>query len=204
MGELVGRPVKEVRRAFELLLHVGPEKTGTTTVQTSLAASAPALTAAGTFVPLAAGHSPGHHLPILREVVGEHEFQARYAYSQDSLSLEATLAELSANRCPRMLLSAEDFSSPATRPDVLRLLERINPARVTVIHAVRPVVPWLLSWHGQDIKFRPLDRGPGRSTSSPAGSSTRPHHGRHRRPLEPGILGLRLPDHSPARWPTTT
>jgi len=143
----------------ELLLHVGPEKTGTTTIQTSLAASAPELTAGGTFVPLASGHSPGHHLPILRELVGDHEFQAHYAYSQDSLSLRATLAEVRHNGCDRMLLSAEDFSAPSTRHDVLRLIEHINPVKVTVVHAIRPVVPWLLSWHGQDIKYGLFDRG---------------------------------------------
>jgi hypothetical protein len=143
----------------ELLLHVGPEKTGTTTIQASLAASAPELTAAGTFVPLATGHSPGHHLPILRELVGDPEFQAHYAYSQDVLSLQATLAELAHNGCDRMVLSAEDFSAPSTRGDVLRLIQTINPAKLTVVHAIRPVVPWLLSWHGQDIKYGLFDRG---------------------------------------------
>jgi hypothetical protein len=143
----------------ELLLHVGPEKTGTTTIQASLAASAAELTAAGTFVPLASGESPGHHLPVLREVVDPQAFQDHYAYSQDSLSLEETLADLSRNGCPRMLLSAEDFSAPSTRHDVVRLIERINPQKLTVIHAMRSVVPWLLSWHGQDIKYGLFDRG---------------------------------------------
>jgi hypothetical protein len=143
----------------ELLLHVGPEKTGTTTIQASLAASAAELTAGGTFVPLASGDSPGHHLPVLREVVDRQTFQDNYAYSQDSLSLEETLAELSRNGCPRLLLSAEDFSAPSTRHDVVRLIERINPRKLTVIHAMRSVVPWLLSWHGQDIKYGLFDRG---------------------------------------------
>jgi hypothetical protein len=143
----------------ELILHVGPEKTGTTTIQESLAAAAPALTANGTFVPLADGESPGHHLPILREVVGNEDYRSRYAYSQDSLSLQDTLAEQSSNGYGRMLLSAEDFSAPSTRGDVLRLIQLINPRRLTVIHALRSAVPWCLSWHAQDIKYGLFDRG---------------------------------------------
>ncbi|HXQ75074.1 MAG TPA: hypothetical protein VN791_01165 [Acidimicrobiales bacterium] len=143
----------------ELLLHVGPEKTGTTTIQASLATSAEALTRAGTFVPLASGDSPGHHVPILREVVGDRRYEIRYAYSQDALSLADTLGELARNNCTRLLLSAEIFSTRGAHAEVLRLVERINPRKLTVIHAMRPVVPWLLSWHGQDIMGGIWDRG---------------------------------------------
>jgi hypothetical protein len=143
----------------ELLLHVGPEKTGTTTIQASLAAAADDLTAAGTFVPLASGHSPAHHVPILREVVGDDEYDQRYAYSQDTLSLTDTVSEWERNGCPRLLLSAEVFAVRSAHPAVLDLIERIAPRKVTVIHALRPVVPWLLSWHAQDIMGGISDRG---------------------------------------------
>lgn len=135
----------------ELLLHIGPPRTGTTTIQGTLLAAAAESAELGTFIPSANGEEPGQHLPILREVIGDAVMKERYSFSQDTLSLDDVLRAASDAGCHRLLLSAEEFA--ASPEDVFQLLRAIGAPRVIVLHSVRPVVPWMLSLYAQYITY---------------------------------------------------
>ena len=135
----------------ELVLHIGPAKTGTTSIQEALAATATEQAAAGTFVPRAEGAEPGQHLPILLEVVGDASYRHRYAFSQDVLSLQAVLRDAAEARCRRLLISSERFAWSTDSADVLHLIRAIGPRRLVIVRAVRSVTPWALSHFAQQI-----------------------------------------------------
>jgi len=137
----------------ELILHIGPVKTATTSIQQALAASAAEQRRWGTFIPLATGTEPAQHLPILREIVGDTEYRNRYGFSQDVLSLDDTLREATAAGCDRILISAEQFGEPSSADDVLALLQAIRPKRVAVLQAARPASDWTLSVYAQHITY---------------------------------------------------
>jgi hypothetical protein len=135
----------------ELVLHIGPAKTGTTTIQSSLAASSPALRELGVLVPLTQGGSPGQHLPILNELMDRSDYEENFGYSHDVLSLRSVLADADRWDCRRLVVSAEEFTD--CPDDVLRLLQAIRPARVVVLLAIRPAVPWCLSLFAQHVAY---------------------------------------------------
>jgi hypothetical protein len=137
----------------ELLLHIGPIKTATTSIQEALAATAKEQAALGTFIPLARGSTPGQHAPILRELVGDAEYRNRYSFSQDEISLAETMRAAADAGCTRLLISAEQFAAPDATEDVYRLLDAIGPRRFVVLRIVRPVAHWLLSVYAQFIKY---------------------------------------------------
>jgi len=85
-----------------ILLHIGPHKTGTTSVQTWLRDARPALAAAGIHYPAPEAHGPGH-----AELAWD--LCAYHGHSRDTGRWQAAIAEAQARGCGRVLISAEDF-----------------------------------------------------------------------------------------------
>ena len=92
-------------------------------------------------------------MPILREIIGDGEYQSRYGFSQDVLSLDDTLRNAANADCTRMLISAEPFAEPSAADDVFALLDAIGPRQVVVVQAVRSVPDWPLSVFAQHVTY---------------------------------------------------
>jgi hypothetical protein len=85
-----------------ILLHIGPHKTGTTSVQNWLYEAVPELAAAGIHYPQPEANGPGH-AEIAWDMCG---FEGR---TRDTGRWRAAIAEAQALGCGRVLISAEDF-----------------------------------------------------------------------------------------------
>lgn len=134
-----------------LILHIGPPKTGTTTLQSALEASRAALALEGILLPLAEGSSPAQHTPILREVIGDDAFETHCAWSQDTLSLQATLDQWHRSGAPSLLLSSENLVN-SSHDWLGKLLDSVAADKCVVVMGVRSPLHWCRSWHSQDVK----------------------------------------------------
>ena len=85
-----------------ILLHIGPHKTGTTSVQNWLQEAIPELAAAGIHYPQPEANGPGH-AEMAWDLCG---FEGR---TRDTGRWLAAIAEAQALGCGRVLISAEDF-----------------------------------------------------------------------------------------------
>jgi hypothetical protein len=137
----------------ELVLHIGPPKTATTTVQAALAESAVSLLDEGVFVPQATGYHPAQHLPILREVVDEAYFNANFDYSHSVLSLAAVIDTIRRLQPRIVVISAEEFCIAPCREGVMEVIRRLEPRLLHVTYAIRSLVPWLTSSHAQHVTY---------------------------------------------------
>ncbi|NQU36583.1 MAG: hypothetical protein HQ526_03185 [Actinobacteria bacterium] len=137
----------------ELILHIGPAKTATTTIQAALVQYQDELLAEGVYVPLAVGDAPGQHLPILKEFVDEKTFAESFEFSKDTLSAAAVVADFERSGKERIVISAEGFVGDNAREPVLSLIRLIAPDRLRVVFALRPPMAWLLSNYSQEVLF---------------------------------------------------
>lgn len=125
----------------QLLLHIGGEKTGTTTLQAFLRRNADLLMRRyGVLYPLSGPlNLDNGHFPVASAFVdpAQREFvPPRYWLRPDDVS--AALADLVRTRAPKLiLLSAEHFSSRVLRPGIERLAEAIGPMSTKVLLYVR-------------------------------------------------------------------
>ena len=133
-----------------LIVHIGPRKTGSTTLQTLLAAHREALRADGVYVPQAGTlrTNRGTHVRLLRELV------RGGTAAWNALAIEVRLAE---GNC--IVLSVEDFASPQHRAaSAQRLAEFAARMRldVDVLAYVRPQWQIIESEYSQQVCGRGL------------------------------------------------
>ncbi len=130
------------------LLHIGPHKTGTTTVQAALHQSRAALAdrgvhfAGGNAHPIqAAMAASGQALPTLQATDGETRWRE-------------LVDEVTASRARITVLSSEFFSdAPAERID--GILQALDPRRTQVVFTLRPLCRILPSQWQQYMQNRP-------------------------------------------------
>jgi hypothetical protein len=138
-------------RVPKLVVHLGPAKVFSTSIQDALAKNREALLKHGVYVPLASGGSPGHHIPIIRELIGEGSYRAHAELSLDTLSFSQVTREFGESRSGTLLLSSERFITP-THDHLTRLLNSIEPEKTLLVMGVRPPLTWFGSWYSQKIK----------------------------------------------------
>ncbi len=136
----------------ELILHIGPQKTATTTVQTIFAAKNDALRNQGLFVPLAHGGAPGLHTAIIEPFVSSSDFDLLHGQSQDSIDVAGIEASLASGAPHRVLISSEMFAEAEGHDGTVALVKRLAPRRLTVIQTVRSPIPWMVSAFAQQVR----------------------------------------------------
>ncbi len=136
----------------ELVLHIGPGKTGTTTVQTIFATQNDALRNQGLFVPLARGGCPGVHTAVIKPFVSPSDFDLLHGHSQDSIDVADIEASLSSGVSRRVLISSEMFAEAEGHDGTVALVKRLAPRRLTVIQTVRSPISWMLSAFAQHVR----------------------------------------------------
>ena len=129
------------------LVHIGPSKTGTTSLQGALWAARDALIAQGVRY---AGHSR-HSGAAARAVAG-----LRSAYSEDGSPppirlWEAIVEEIRAAPEQRAMFSSE-FLAGARPPAIRRIVEDLDPARIHVVMTLRPLARMLASRWQQNVQ----------------------------------------------------
>lgn len=129
----------------DVFLHVGLAKTGTTTVQAALEASAGRLAAEGVLFP--GGSHRAQRLAVydlLGQRVGGEE------HGQVQGSLRRLLAEASAHRGPSLVVSEEELSLARPR-EVRRLVSGLGGHRVFVVVGVRDIARTVVSAWQQTV-----------------------------------------------------
>ena len=129
------RPAMPPLTVERLIVHLGTYKTGTSSIQRTLAGGRAALAAASVLYPATGVPdwgplvAPGHHALAIELA------QAGTAPEPFAATMAALAEEVRASGCDTVLLSAEDFSSVP----VPRLLAgRVSARRVDLIVALRP------------------------------------------------------------------
>ena len=134
---------------MEIILHIGPHKTGTTSVQTAFTKSASALRKRGFLYPKCNWNHPAQHRLAFAMKGG------RAPGRGDTPDLEAELAELTQTiasfRGERVLLSSEEFFScpPA---GIQRLQRALSGHEVRLVTFLRRPDNFLISSYNQKIK----------------------------------------------------
>lgn len=137
-----------------VLIHVGPHKTGSTAIQSCLAAHTPVLAEAGIWF----CHNEQTHEIALN--------LAREQYEVAERQIKALSKHISSNKADIILLSQEDFSGDligrSNRKQIypkltknLRVLKRaLRPHQVSFVFFVRGESEWLRSCYVQNVKHR--------------------------------------------------
>ena len=134
----------------QLIVHIGPRKTGSTTIQRLLLALSAPLRAQGIHIPVTGriGANRFSHFPLALEA------------ARGGTALWSRLArEIRAAKCSRVVLSAEDFSSPPARAAAaVRIAELAARERLDVraVAYVRPQWQILESEYSQRVCGRGL------------------------------------------------
>ena len=134
------------------LLHIGPPKTGTTTVQAAFHGAGPALGAQGVHY---AGRTR-HSRRAVFAVTGRRWLGGEPPPITEWTSL---VTEIRAASQPRVVLSSEAFAQ-ADGPQIRRVVDDLDPARVHVVVTLRPLASILpSSWQqsvqtGNDTPYR--------------------------------------------------
>jgi hypothetical protein len=123
---------------MQLLLHAGIHRTGTTSLQRTLARNRAALLARGAAYP---GEAPNHQALAWELVRGQS-------------GAREVLALVEAAGAPHVILSGEDF---AIHEDLGWLAPVAKRHDVRVIFYLRRQDHWLMSWYNQHVKW-PFDR----------------------------------------------
>lgn len=129
-----------------VLLHIGPPKTGTTALQTSLAAARSDLAEQGVLYPGGGRHTQHGHAAaaVLRR-------RRAGAPEVDSIDVWTRFARKVSRRSDRAFLSAELFAD-ARDEHIERILADLGPSDVKVLITLRPLESLLASTWQQDIK----------------------------------------------------
>ena len=138
--------------ADAVLVHIGPHKTGTTAIQTTLAASRPALAAHGVQYP---GNGSAHHRAAraLRQISGgwEHDHEA-----VPDLSVWTRLAERVRDTPGRVVLSSEFFAQSDAETQS-KLIQDLGPERVHLLTGARnPAAIAVSTWQQVLRQGRPV------------------------------------------------
>lgn len=134
-----------------LIVHIGPHKTGSTAIQRVLAAGRRGLQSAGILYPTSRKTLPleAHHslARFLRTGPGP---GISLVYGPDELA-----ETLSTTRADHVVLSSEGFSNPsmaATRVATLAELAQEHDFSMTAVAFIRPQAEMMNSWYVQDVK----------------------------------------------------
>lgn len=128
-------------------MHIGLHKTGTTSIQLSLAKSRDALLEKGVLYPRAASVEAGGHLNLVWEGT------ASWKYVQDAGGIDDLLREAKDSRAETVLISAESLSGYSKHPAPLEIVSRLEKeldARVEIVCTVRPQFVMLDSLYAQN------------------------------------------------------
>jgi hypothetical protein len=131
------------------ILHIGVHKTGTTAIQHALADRSAELEQRGICYPVSGRPNGRSHNQIAFELAGSDRALDREA---NALLLDAALRRTD---CDFLVMSAEEFSSPRIRPDLLSAwLGKIRAAGwdVTALAYIRPQTALANSGYAQDVK----------------------------------------------------
>ena len=124
-----------------VVLHIGGEATGTTSLQTSLAANSRALFAStGLLYPTSAPFSDNRaHFPLAAAFLDRvHSNFIRMDQQRPATELRRALASLVARKRPRaVVFSAEHFSSRFGPTEIARLADFLSPYPATIVFYVR-------------------------------------------------------------------
>ena len=129
-----------------LIVHIGPRKTGSTSIQRLLASRAAGLSGAGIHVPLAGRAHPGR---------GTHIALAREAARGITANWDRLAREIRASARDTLVISAEDFATPPYRAKAAqRLAELVAAERldVRIVGYVRPQWQLLESEFSQQVR----------------------------------------------------
>lgn len=134
-----------------LIVHIGPYKTGSTAIQRVLAAGRPGLESAGIVYPTSRKTLPleAHH-SLARFLRTGASPSTPVVYGLDELT--ETLRSTSADH---VVLSSESFSNPAFPANMvttLATLAEVNDFAVTIVAFIRPQAEMMNSWYVQDVK----------------------------------------------------
>lgn len=123
----------------DIYLHIGLNKTGTSSLQDFFALNQDALRAEGWCYPRTGRDGPAHH-PLSAA------FRSPDAVVPLLDELRAEIAD-----APRVVLSSEDFHTLGTQA-IERVAETFKGHRVQVLLYVREHLPYLASWYQQNIQ----------------------------------------------------
>ena len=141
----------------KLFLHIGFNKTGSTSTQHNLAENADALRRQGIFYPFAPDASYGQrwqHVPLAAAVPGRkvHWLQARKRPTLEN-AWDDVLAAIAADDCPVVVLSSEAFSDLDMNDEkVAWVQERLSGFDVTVLAYIRRQDSYFISTYQELIK----------------------------------------------------
>jgi hypothetical protein len=128
----------------EILLHIGLNKTGTSSIQDFLSMNAVALANEGFCYPKAGRDASAHHL--LSHTLKALPFTEDAAQHPLVQALRDEIAPF-----PRVLLSSEDFHTHGNR-SVERLGQLLSGHKVRVLLYVREHLSYLASWYQQNVQ----------------------------------------------------
>ena len=141
-----------------LILHVGPYKTGSTTIQTALHHNRESLIREGVFFPVNAVE-PGQCIPVLRRFFSGDDFEKAFPWEEQELDIDEILREMRQLGCGTLVLSSEHFSAAWTSDAVARVIAKIAPEQLTIVAAMRPAMEYVVSSFAQNLKLYEVVRG---------------------------------------------
>ena len=116
------------------ILHIGPHKTGTTTLQAALYSARAELSRQGVHV---AGRNR-HPMAAVLAATGRPAPNSQDREAPPRSKWNTLLREIRAAREPRVVLSSEFFAD--ARPDAIRrIVDELDPARVQIVVTLRPL-----------------------------------------------------------------
>ena len=137
---------------MNIIVHIGLDKTGTSSLQNALVNATDAL-AKGGFVYPAVGLQDNHHIDVAR-ALGFGSTEIDDVRATEVLSaLRATVAGCSET----VILSSEHFCYRAWQPQIDALRRFFADDTVTIVVYLRNQVDWLLSLYGEAIKWGNVD-----------------------------------------------
>jgi hypothetical protein len=150
-GSACPRDRYNVRAMKNLIVHIGPYKTGSTAIQRVLAASRSRLESAAILYPTSRKTRPleAHH-SLARFMRTGRRPGMSLVYGPDELS-----ATLRSTKADHVVLSSEGFSNPslpATKVAALAALAQENGFSMTAVAFIRPQAEMMNSWYVQDVK----------------------------------------------------
>jgi len=138
------------KRIKKLLLHVGPPKTATTSLQKVFYDERELLKKNGILVPHSGGPLPGQHFSLLNELVDSPKILPYKEYYAGHLDYESITEEFDKAEADCLLLSGEVFANHEINW-ALRIIEYLNPETTELLFTLRSPGSWVPSAQSQRL-----------------------------------------------------